>query len=213
MQAIIFDMDGVLIDTENVSKAAFGQAFEAVGLSFGEEMYRKILGRSLKDIEHFLTETFNNPALASNIISQRETEFANHYRKNKVVVKEGIKEFLSFSKKRKFKLAVATSAKESIAVQLLKQAELIDCFDTLIYGSQVKKAKPDPELFLKAAEHLQVSPSQTYVIEDSESGIIAANRGGFHPVFIPEKLPTARFSKEHRFKCYPCISDFQESFE
>lgn len=175
MQAVIFDMDGVLIDTEKVSKQAFTEAFESVGLKFTEELYQQILGRSLKDIEVFLEETFQHPSIARQIIQQREIEFAKYYQTHPVEVKTGIFDFLAFIKNRRLKTAVATSAKESIAVPLLEQAGLVQHFDTLTFGSQVKEAKPHPELFLKAAASLAVRPEEAVVIEDSESGIIAAN--------------------------------------
>ncbi|EOH94416.1 HAD family hydrolase [Enterococcus pallens] len=213
MQAVIFDMDGVLIDTEKVSKQAFTKAFESVDLKFTEELYQKILGRSLKDIEVFLEETLHYPNIARQIIQQREIEFAKYYQTHPVEVKTGIFDFLAFIKNRRLKTAVATSAKESIAVPLLEQAGLIQHFDTLTFGSQVKKAKPHPEIFLKAAASLAVRPEETIVIEDSESGIIAANQGGFQAVFIPETKPTKTFSQQYNFAYYQKVQDFQASLQ
>ncbi|MGG5318028.1 HAD family hydrolase [Enterococcus sp. AZ072] len=213
MQAVIFDMDGVLIDTEKVSKQAFTEAFESVGLNFTEELYQQILGRSLKDIEVFLEETFQHPSIARQIIQQREIEFAKYYQTHPVEVKSGIFDFLAFIKNRRLKTAVATSAKESIAVPLLEQAGLIQHFDTFTFGSQVKEAKPHPELFLKAADSLAVRPEEAVVIEDSESGIIAANQGGFQAVFIPETEPTQSFRQQYNFSYYQQVQDFQASLQ
>ena len=186
-KAVIFDMDGVLINSEPVSKQAFAKAFAVVDIEFTEDMYQKILGRSLRDIEQFLAEYYQSDQLAAKIIEIREEEFAQHYRDHPVAVKTGVFELLDCLDSRKMKKAVATSAKQSIAEGLLKQSGLLNRMDAHCYGSEVKEAKPNPALFLKAASRLGISPEQAYVIEDSQSGIIAANRGGFVPIYVPEE--------------------------
>ena len=187
MESVIFDMDGVLINSEPVSKQAFAKAFAVVDIEFTEDMYQKILGRSLRDIEQFLAEYYQSDQLAAKIIEIREEEFAQHYRDHPVAVKTGVFELLDCLDSRKMKKAVATSAKQSIAEGLLKQSGLLNRMDAHCYGSEVKEAKPNPALFLKAASRLGISPEQAYVIEDSQSGIIAANRGGFVPIYVPEE--------------------------
>ena len=187
MEAVIIDMDGVLLNSEPVSKQAFAKAFAVVDIEFTEDMYQKILGRSLRDIEQFLAEYYQSDQLAAKIIEIREEEFAQHYRDHPVAVKTGVFELLDCLDSRKMKKAVATSAKQSIAEGLLKQSGLLNRMDAHCYGSEVKEAKPNPALFLKAASRLGISPEQAYVIEDSQSGIIAANRGGFVPIYVPEE--------------------------
>ena len=187
MEAVIFDMDGVLINSEPVSKQAFAKAFAVVDIEFTEDMYQKILGRSLRDIEQFLAEYYQSDQLAAKIIEIREEEFAQHYRDHPVAVKTGVFELLDCLDSRKMKKAGATSAKQSIAEGLLKQSGLLNRMEAHCYVSEVEEAKPNPELFLKAASRLGISPEQAYVIEDSQSGIIAANRGGFVPIYVPEE--------------------------
>ena len=203
MEAVIFDMDGVLINSEPVSKQAFAKAFAVVDIEFTEDMYQKILGRSLRDIEQFLAEYYQSDQLAAKIIEIREEEFAQHYRDHPVAVKTGVFELLDCLDSRKMKKAVATSAKQSIAEGLLKQSGLLNRMDAHCYGSEVKEAKPNPALFLKAASRLGISPEQAYVIEDSQSGIIAANRGGFVPIYVPEEqdeFPENNFYNYSLFK-------------
>lgn len=186
MEAVIFDMDGVLIDSEPASKQAFVKAFAAVDIEFTEDMYQKMLGRSLKDIEQFLARYYEDAQLAQKIIEIREYEFAQHYKVYPVDLKAGVFDLLDFLDSQNLKKAVATSAKKNVAEELLRQANLWNRMDAHCYGSEVKEAKPNPELFLKAASRLGIAPEQTYVIEDSQSGIIAANRGGFVPIYVPE---------------------------
>lgn len=210
MKAVIFDMDGVLIDSEPVSKQAFAKAFAVVDIEFTEDMYQKILGRSLRDIEQFLAEYYQSDQLAAKIIEIREEEFAQHYRDHPVAVKTGVFELLDCLDSRKMKKAVATSAKQSIAEGLLKQSGLLNRMEVHCYGSEVEEAKPNPELFLKAASRLGISPEQAYVIEDSQSGIIAANRGGFVPVYVPEEQDEFPENNVYNYSLFKNLTEFHQ---
>ena len=210
MEAVIFDMDGVLIDSEPVSKQAFAKAFAVVDIEFTEDMYQKILGRSLRDIEQFLAEYYQSDQLAAKIIEIREEEFAQHYRDHPVAVKTGVFELLDCLDSRKMKKAVATSAKQSIAEGLLKQSGLLNRMEAHCYGSEVEEAKPNPELFLKAASRLGISPEQAYVIEDSQSGIIAANRGGFVPIYVPEEQDEFPENNVYNYSLFKNLTEFHQ---
>ena len=210
MKAVIFDMDGVLIDSEPVSKQAFAKAFAVVDIEFTEDMYQKILGRSLRDIEQFLAEYYQSDQLAAKIIEIREEEFAQHYRDHPVAVKTGVFELLDCLDSRKMKKAVATSAKQSIAEGLLKQSGLLNRMEAHCYGSEVEEAKPNPELFLKAASRLGISPEQAYGIEDSQSGIIAAIRAGFVPVYVPEEQDEFPENNVYNYSLFKNLTEFHQ---
>lgn len=209
MKAVIFDMDGVLIDSEPVSKLAFTRAFEAIGLDFTEAIYQKILGRSLKDIELFLSDWYKDARLAAKIITIREQEFWRHYQDHPVLVKPGVYDLLDYLDSQKIKRAVATSAKKSIAEHLLKQAGIVERMDAHCYGSEVEEAKPNPELFIKAVSRLNIPPEKTCVIEDSQSGITAANRGGFVPIYIPEQKIDHPETDSFKYTFFNSLSEFQ----
>lgn len=211
MEAVIFDMDVVLIDSEPASKQAFAKAFAAVDIEFTEDMYKKILGRSLKDIEQFLAEYYLADQLAAKIIEIREEEFAQHYKEHPVAVKTGVFDLLDYLDSRKMKKAVATSAKQSVAEGLLEQSGLLERMDAQCYGSEVEAAKPNPELFIKAALRLGIPPEKAYVIEDSQSGIIAANRGGFVPIYVPEEKDEFPTVHSYKYSLFNNLSEFQNS--
>lgn len=191
MEAVIFDMDGVLIDTEPVSKAAFKAAFEKNGLFFDEEVYQSLMGRSLADIMEDFTANWG-AEVAESVIADRNDYFFSYYDKREVDVKCGIRRLLPYLKSRDYKIAVATSSTQEVAEKFLKQCGIYDYFDAYVFGSDVVHSKPNPEIFLKAAQKLGVDPSFSYVVEDAQAGLIAAHVGGFKPIFIPE---TALHSK------------------
>lgn len=185
-QAVIFDMDGVLLDTEPVSKQAFKQAFEAEKMSLDEQTYQEILGRSLTDISVYLSEKYQDPLIGKKIIKERDQFFLEYYQQHKVDVLAGVVSFLEYLKHREIKTAVATSSHQKTAEYLLKQADIYHYFDAFSYGSEVKEAKPNPEIFLNAAKKIQAEPKNAYVVEDAEAGILGAVAGGFTPIYISE---------------------------
>lgn len=185
MEAVIFDMDGVLIDTEPVSKAAFKVAFEKNGLFFDEDIYQSLMGRSLADIMEDFTANWD-AKVAEKVIADRNDYFFSYYEKRDVDVKCGIRRLLPYLKNHGYKIAVATSSTQEVAEKFLKQGGIYNYFDAYVFGSDVVHSKPNPEIFLKAAQKLGVNPSFSYVVEDAQAGLIAAHVGGFQPIFIPE---------------------------
>lgn len=198
MEAVIFDMDGVLIDTEPISKEAFKYAYGKLGLEFTEDTYHMMMGRSLANIATWLSEELGD-SIGEKVIETRNEYFYGYYEQHAVEVKPGIRCLLDYLKKHDYKVAVATSSVESLADSLLRKADLYDYFDGFAYGSDVQQSKPHPEIFMKAAHRIKVAPEKAYVIEDSEAGLIAANRGNFVPIYIPEKANKSEIHTE--FKC------------
>ncbi|MGX2946619.1 HAD family hydrolase [Enterococcus alishanensis] len=209
IEAIIFDMDGVLLDTEPVSKQAFEKAFASEKKDLSEEKYQEILGRSLNDISKVLSEKYQDPLIGNKIVKKRDQFFLDYFKEHDVIIKPGVCSFLEYCEKRNYKIAVATSASQTTAEYLLKQANIYDFFDAFSFGSEVEKAKPDPEIFLNAAKRLKVKPENTYVIEDAIAGIKGAQVGNFIPVFIPENQIVKDKPDEINQLVFQTMADFQ----
>lgn len=104
-------------------------------------------------------------------------------------MKKGVSELLSFLKKENKKIALASSTRRQTVVNQLRDARILDYFDTVICGDMVERSKPAPDIFLKACEELKVEPERAYAIEDSYNGIRAAHAGKLKPIMIPDLLP------------------------
>lgn len=208
MKAVIFDMDGVLIDTEPVSKKAFAFAYEKNGIPYDESVYQKLMGRSLENIKADLSAE-HGEKIGAGIITDRNTFYFDYFDQHIVETKRGILDLLAYLKKHDFQIAVATSSTQPVAEKLLKQAEIYDFFDAYVFGSDVVHSKPDPEIFLLAAEKLAVEPKDAFVVEDAEAGLIAAYKGGFVPVYLPESAFTGQQELDFDYAQFDCASDFQ----
>ena len=103
-------------------------------------------------------------------------------------MKPGVRELLSFLKENNVKTALASSTKVETVTNQLRDAKILDYFDVVIGGDMVKNSKPNPEIFLKAAEKLGIDPKEAYIIEDSFNGIKAAHSAKAMPIMVPDML-------------------------
>ncbi len=191
-QAAIFDMDGLLLDTERVCMGIFKQACEAQNVPFIEELYLSIIGCNAKRIEQLFRQGYgpsvDYPAL-HNEWRQRYTAIVNH---QAIPVKNGVISLLDWLKSNGIPMAVATSTQQDIALRKLELAGLSGYFDVLTTGCEVKNGKPNPEIYFLAAERLGVDPKSCLAFEDSNNGTYAAVAATMMTYQIPDLVaPTA----------------------
>ena len=183
-QAAIFDMDGLLLDTERVCMRVFKQACETLSLPFHEEIYLSLIGRNASGIEQILRQAYGDD------FPQLHSEWRVGYdavvKHRAIDVKAGVIELLEWLKCHKIPAAVATSTQKDIASIKLKLAGLDSYFDVLTAGCEVSKGKPDPEIYLLAARRLGIDPTQCLAFEDSNNGARSAVAAGMQTYQIPD---------------------------
>ncbi|MGF1697185.1 HAD family phosphatase [Vibrio lamellibrachiae] len=173
-QAAIFDMDGLLLDTERVCMSIFKQACQAQNVSFLEDVYLSIIGRNSAGIEQVIRQGYG-PDLDYPALHIEWRERYNAVVKHQAIpVKEGVVELLTWLKSNNIPTAVATSTQKDVAAIKLKLAGLDHFFDNLTTGCEVKHGKPDPEIYLLAAQRLNIDPTQCLAFEDSNNGVRSA---------------------------------------
>lgn len=186
---IIFDMDGVIFDSEVVWKNAFLLANKEFGLQFTEEYRQSCCGkdeqsirRELKEIHHF--------ADADNYRDFIVRTVSDTIEKDGAPLKDGFLELIDYLKRNKYKIALATSSKSERALKLFGKKKLnpSDIFDGMIFSEDVKVSKPNPEIFLLAADKIGIAPSRCIVLEDSLNGIQAAKLGGFASIMVKDLI-------------------------
>ena len=190
IEAVVFDMDGLLIDSEFITYQSYKDICLKYGKKFDMTYYATFLGRNATYIESSLTKYLgcSNKAVA---VMKEVHHLVEISFEHCVPLKTGVKELLEFLKSYGIKMAVATSSSRSRAVSILGKCGILDFFEVIVCGDEVKESKPDPEIFLKTIHALGGNPSNTFVIEDSESGIVAAHLGGMKCINVPDlKLPS-----------------------
>lgn len=185
--AVLFDMDGLVLDTEKLYTRFWQEAARACGYPMTKE---QALGmRSLnRGAGLAKMQSYFGPEVDYDFIRKKRIELMDAFvEKEGVEVKPGIHELLTFLKERGIKTAIATSSPMERTVLYLTSVGLQNSFDELVSGYMVEKGKPEPDIYLYAANKLGAEPCNCMVLEDSPAGILAAYRAGCLPVMIPDQ--------------------------
>lgn len=196
IKLIIFDMDGLMFDTEKIAIATWIKAGEAHGYKITEQHILECIGLNKRSTTVLLKKTFGEDFPYEDLYNTRVNYTAEILEKSGVPVKEGLYELLDYLEEKGLKKAVATSTSRDRAIDLLTKAKIVNRFDTILCGDEVTKGKPDPEVFLKVCEKLNVKPAEALVLEDSEMGLLAAHAAGIKCIVIPDlKVPSKENEK------------------
>lgn len=196
-KAFIFDLDGVIVDTAKFHYLAWKKLANDLGFDFSEKQNEMLKGVSRSKSLEILLEIGN---ISLTQVQKETLMFEKNQRYLSSVdslgtseILPGIKDLILYLKSKNILVALGSASKN--AIPLLKSLELFEFFDAIVDGNDVTHAKPDPEVFLLAAEKLLVSPKNCVVVEDSQAGIQAANIAGMTSVGIgsPENLSGSDF--------------------
>lgn len=195
IQAAIFDMDGLLIDSEPLWTRAEIEAFATVGIELDQEKCAQTVGMGLEEVVRFRYE--QQPWTGK---SREEVGLLIHRRMLELVKAEGRPmpgaiEAVDFMRKKGLKLGLATSSDRSLIDASLDALEIRDAFDHIQSGSELEHSKPHPLVYLVTAERLGIPPTECLALEDSLPGLISAKAAGMKAVAVPEP----RLSGDPRF--------------
>lgn len=192
IKAVIFDMDGTMVDTEKLWGDISRKLAKFYGIDFDENVRVKMMGRKDYDSLSVFKEYFHLDVSVEELIKMRRKMILEDI--SLVQIKEGLFELLDLLDQLSVKKAVATSAFKEFALKILSIFDLEKRFDVVVTGDDITLSKPDPEIFLKTAKHLNISPSDCLVLEDAQNGVEAAYRAGMTVFAIPHEA-----SKNHDF--------------
>lgn len=211
IKAVIFDMDGVIIDSESDYKRIEWEMYQEMGLPVTKEEALSNMGTTCKDWWAELKRRYQFEESAEEL-AEREDEryvaylFDDHIEKTMM---KGADEFLKALKEKGYKTAIASSSVKRGINRVLEIFHLEEYFDVVVSGHEVQKGKPAPDVFLKAAERLAVSPEECMVIEDSYNGIVAAKTAGMQcTAYLSAPEGLVDYSKADY-----CIKEFSEYFQ
>lgn len=186
IKGIVFDMDGVLIDSEPVHIDAWNEVVAEFDLHFDTEWFHQWIGVSDRNFTTKLVQDYNLPIAPDTLLQEKRRVFESKIAES-VLAHKGVKENLP--RLNAFGLAVATSSNRTGAMMSLQGAGLFDFFQYVITADDVVNHKPNPDCYLKAAARLGYLPTECIGIEDSVSGIKAAKAAGMFVIGIATSLP------------------------
>lgn len=207
IKAIIFDMDGLMIDSERVTFECYQERLKDMNLTMDEEFYKTLLGKPIKGIYQRFYDVYGNDFPIENVIQDVHQLMAERFETEGVPVKKGLVELLHYLKENNYKTIVATSSNRDRVDKILAQAKITEFFDDSICGDEVTKGKPNPEVFLKSCQKLGVNVDEAIVLEDSEAGIQASYDANIKVICIPDmKYP----EKQYEEKTFKILKDLTE---
>ena len=185
-KAVIFDMDGVIFDTEKVYLDIWIEVFEKYGYKMTKELYVNVMGTGRKNVIKTFLENFGDDLPIEKMYEEKDNQLFYIIENQGIPLKKGVKELFSMLKEKNYKIALATSAKRERVEKQIKDKWLKESFDAIVCGDDVEKGKPSPDIFLKAAKEIDVEAKDCFVVEDSPAGIKAAFSGGMKGIHVED---------------------------
>lgn len=189
LELVIFDMDGLLIDSERLIMEAFSKSCTQLGCQLNKHYYQAGIGGKPKPTfgEMFIGMTKENEADLHEMCARVGSACIEEMRQmGPKLLKAGARELLGYLRRQGIPRAVASSSNRYRVDTLLTSTGIYDIFDYMVCGDEIAKGKPDPETFLLACQRAGVQPERTLVLEDSDNGALAALRGGFPYIVVPD---------------------------
>lgn len=211
IKCVIFDMDGCLVDTEACYVKSWKSAFEIDGFSINSDVIDSWAGLGTTYIDDEIYKLTRDINRSKKIRQLREDMFFELLEAGAVELKPYAKEILSFIKANKIKVGLASSTFEFKALKILKYFELLNFFDFMVFGDQVRNLKPEPDIYLKALEISEENIEDCLVFEDSVSGVKAAKSAGFNNIIhIPD---SSILKNQVDLNTFARVDDFSQSID
>ncbi|WP_442582147.1 HAD family hydrolase [Mesorhizobium sp. ASY16-5R] len=188
-KALVFDMDGLLLDTEGVYKRSWTGAAAGLGFDLTDALFQRLIGITIADCEKRLVEHFGSTFPLDRFRSDARSGYEDIILAEGIPLKPGVHVILDWAREAGIPCGVGTSTVTEEARSRLIHHGIQDRFSVVVGGDQVSHGKPDPEIFLKVAQGLGQEPEYCLVLEDAHSGVRAARAGGMSVALIPDLLP------------------------
>ena len=186
LELVVFDVDGLMIDTESVWKNAFDKAGDKYGIpNLGDTLFPSLIGKRLEDEQELLDRLL--PSDIQNQLINEWRQIGLSSLEKEVPVKPGLYEMLDYLEQHHIKMAVATTRRE-LTEERLKRVGVYDRFDYVLCGDEVTKRKPDPEIYLSVLHKMNTKAENAIVLEDSGVGVEAAYRAGIDCIQVPDLI-------------------------
>lgn len=189
IKAVLFDMDGTVLDTETVHKIAWDRALTEASVPIAEDTFYSLIGLNVQSTGQYLKEHFGLEEDAFLQVNSNAVRYSYEYIEQKgLSVKKGFHALSDFLLQNGIKSVIVTSSEQEDARANLGKAGILDRFDGIIGGGDVEKGKPSPEPYLKAAALVGLSPSECIAAEDSANGVRSAYNAGITCVYIKDMI-------------------------
>lgn len=213
IQGIIFDMDGLILDTERLYQKFWKEASKQCGYEMSQKqaLAMRSLDKSLA--KKLLKEFFGDEYDYKKVHDLRVELMAEYISKHGVQAKDGVVELTDYLKENGYKIAIATATNYARANEHLTLAGVRECFENIICASDLKYGKPFPDVYLYACKSLGLSPESCVALEDSPNGIKSAYAAGCVPILVPDGCEPEEDSLPYAYACVKSLRDVPDVLE
>ncbi len=211
MKGVIFDMDGLLFDTEPIYRESWEILAPQFGVVHNPDFLNYIAGTSGKTLEDTVHRFY--PTVDANAYHTACFKRVDEITSQQVRKMSGVDEILSFLKKNGLAIALASSSSLKKIHTCLKLGQIEEYFDSITCGAEIENGKPEPDIFLLAASRLGLAPEECYVFEDSVNGALAGIKSGCRTIMIPDIFKPTKEIEENAWGIYPSLLDAMKYLE
>ena len=187
--AMIFDMDGLMLDTERHAAQAWTDAAMLLGMDFDRDVTTRLVGRNSPDCMTLIRAHHGPDYPVEHLLEAWHGAYEAIIEREGIAVKPGLFELLAWLDAERIPKAVATSTRRLRAREKLARTQLLDRFAAIVGGDEIARGKPAPDIYLEAAARLGIAAAECVALEDSEPGINAALAAGMMPIMVPDVSP------------------------
>jgi beta-phosphoglucomutase-like phosphatase (HAD superfamily) len=210
--AIIFDMDGLMLDTESIYKVAWQSAARECGFEIPDALYDRFTGRPIPECEALLLQVLADnaalPAQMPEFRQRRREHWMAHVAAHGIAQKKGLLNLLKYLQASKIRRSIATSTGHEDATFCL--GELRNWFEGMTNGPEVQRGKPAPDIFLLALQRTGLQASECLVLEDSEAGVAAAHAAGLRVIMVPDMRQPSDEARERAWRVCADLDEVRE---
>lgn len=209
VESVIFDMDGVLFDTESIYLKVWKNVFKKYGYKMTKDIYSQAIATGRENVKKVFLREFGEELPIEKMYVEKDLALKEEMKKN-VYIKEGAVEILTHLKSKNYKVALATSSDRERMNKQLEKASIRKYFDEIVCKDEVENTKPNPEIYLKVADKLNVNPKNCLVIEDSLAGVKAAYKANMKVLHVEDLKKADNEIKKYCYKSFNNLLEIKE---